>query len=47
MYSDQIKATKGQNELSINRSQIVNSGIYFYEISTQNEKLVQKMIVID
>ena len=47
LYSDQIKAIKGQNELSINRSQIVNSGIYFYEISTQNEKLVQKMIVID
>ena len=47
LYSEQVKATKGQNEINVNRSQIVNTGIYYYEVSTQNEKVVQKMIVID
>lgn len=46
-YEKQFAAVAGLNELVIDRSQLKNAGIYFYEIENANSKILQRMIVID
>ncbi|MFT5382879.1 MAG: hypothetical protein ACI81W_000273 [Saprospiraceae bacterium] len=39
--------TQGYNEISINRSELSDSGILFYELKTPNDTASRKMIIID
>jgi hypothetical protein len=38
---------QGYNEISINRSELSDSGILFYELKTPNDTASRKMIIID
>ena len=47
IYNKSLEAVIGMNRISIDRTDIPNSGIYLYELSDGNQKLINKMIVID
>ena len=47
IYSQKVNSNIGINEIKIDRHQVKNSGIYFYELEADAVKMVQKMIVLD
>lgn len=47
IFNTSINAQKGINSVTINRADIKTSGIYLYEISTNDQKIIHKMIIID
>ena len=46
IYSDSIKAKQGKNSLSITKEMLQNSGVYYYQLSTENDTQSRKMIVL-
>lgn len=47
VYTKMIQANSGTNNISLDRNDIPNAGIYLYELSDGNQKTINKMIVID
>jgi len=47
VHKESLSAKAGVNSVSLDRSDIVSSGIYLYELSSRGKKVINKMIIID
>ncbi|MGB3084637.1 MAG: T9SS type A sorting domain-containing protein, partial [Saprospiraceae bacterium] len=38
---------KGYNEYSLDKSQLPNAGVYYYQVDYRNNTITKKMVIID